>query len=79
MKKVFLHSSIAAIALTIGLTAIPATGYGQSAKFNEFPEKFPKAGDIAPDFTLKTRDGDEFNLAEAVAKQPVVIEFGSYT
>jgi cytochrome oxidase Cu insertion factor (SCO1/SenC/PrrC family) len=79
MKKTFLLSAIAVIVLAIGITAIPAAGFGQSAKFKEFQDNHPKAGDMAPDFTLKTRDGEEFKLSEAVAKQPVVIEFGSYT
>jgi peroxiredoxin len=36
-------------------------------------------GEIAPDFTLETLDGEEFTLSEAYANRPVVIEFGSYT
>ena len=58
---------------------LPLTMSAQSAKFREFPNAQPKAGEMAPDFTLKTLDGEEFQLSEEVAKQPVVIEFGSYT
>jgi hypothetical protein len=47
--------------------------------FEEFPNRIPKAGEMAPDFTLKTLDGDTFTLSEAIADGPVVIEFGSYT
>ena len=58
---------------------VPLMLSAQSAKFDEFPNVQPKAGDMAPDFKLKTVDGEVFQLSEAVAKQPVVIEFGSYT
>ncbi len=61
------------------MAVLPLTLSAQSAKFDEFPNVQPKAGDMAPDFTLKTVDGEDFHLSEAVAQQPVVIEFGSYT
>ena len=67
---------IASVALMV---VLPLTLSAQSAKFDEFPTVEPKAGDMAPDFTLKTVDGEDFQLSEAVAQQPVVIEFGSYT
>jgi hypothetical protein len=39
-----------------------------------------KAGDIAPDFTLKTLDGKEtVTLSDSRGKKPVVLIFGSYT
>jgi len=47
--------------------------------FEGFEDRAPTAGEIAPDFTLKTLDGEEFKLSEAYAKGPVVIEFGSFT
>ena len=47
--------------------------------FEGFEERTPAAGEIAPDFTLKTLEGEEFTLSEAYAKGPVVIEFGSFT
>ncbi len=44
------------------------------------PDKAPKMGDAAPDFTLKTLDGEqEVRLSEELKKQPVVLIFGSYT
>jgi peroxiredoxin len=40
----------------------------------------PKAGQIAPTFSLKAFDGqDEVALAGFRGKQPVVLFFGSYT
>ncbi len=33
----------------------------------------PKAGDIAPDFTLKASDGKEYSLSQFKGKKPVVI------
>jgi hypothetical protein len=47
--------------------------------FAEFPDREPKAGEMAPDFTLKTLDDETFTLSEAYEQGPVVIEFGSFT
>ncbi|MFC1530011.1 hypothetical protein ACFL41_01200 [Gemmatimonadota bacterium] len=47
--------------------------------FAEFPEREPKVGEMAPDFTLKTLENETFTLSEAFAQGPVVIEFGSFT
>ena len=68
---------LALICLAIGLSAADVAA--QSARFEQFVEASPKAGETAPDFTLKTMDGETFTLSEAYAEQPVVIEFGSYT
>ena len=51
----------------------------QSARFDQFAETSPKAGEMAPDLTLMTLDNEPFNLMEAVAEKPLVIEFGSFT
>jgi hypothetical protein len=51
----------------------------QSARFDQFAETSPKAGEMAPDFDLLTLDNDPFNLMEAAAEKPLVIEFGSFT
>jgi len=51
----------------------------QSARFDDFPNTSPKADELAPDFTLQTLEGETFTLSEAYAKQPIVMEFGSYT
>jgi hypothetical protein len=40
----------------------------------------PLVGGLAPDFTLKTRDGkSSFTLASSRGKKPVVLIFGSFT
>lgn len=40
----------------------------------------PTPGRLAPDFTLKTKDGDhEITLAQFRGKRPVVLVFGSFT
>lgn len=44
-----------------------------------FDEMKPAVGDMAIDFTLKTLEEDTFTLSDALAKGPVVIEFGSFT
>ncbi len=49
---------------------------GDVGSFNEGPQ----VGDLAPDFTLKTQDGQKtFNLASFRGNKPVVLTFGSYT
>ena len=63
----------------MGVLLLPASLRAQSAKFDEFPDKEPTAGNVAPDFTLMTVEGEPFTLSEAYAEKPVVIEFGSYT
>ena len=57
----------------------PTTAEAQSARFDEFAKTSPKAGEMAPDFTLLTLDNESFNLMEAAAEKPLVIEFGSFT
>jgi peroxiredoxin len=47
--------------------------------FDNFTRTSPKAGEMAPDFTLLTLDNEPFHLMEAAADKPVVIEFGSFT
>jgi len=43
-------------------------------------DKGPKAGTVAPVFTLKSLDGkEEFDLESFRGKKPVVLFFGSYT
>ena len=40
----------------------------------------PKAGDLAPDFTLYDIEGkDSVTLADFLGEQPVVLVFGSFT
>ena len=57
----------------------PTSGFAQSAKFEQFAETSPMAGEMAPDFTLMTLDNEPFNLLSVVADMPVVVEFGSFT
>jgi cytochrome oxidase Cu insertion factor (SCO1/SenC/PrrC family) len=67
-----------AVALLAFLLAPPAV-FAQSARFEQFTETKPMAGEVAPDFTLETLDGERFTLSEVYSEQPIVIEFGSYT
>lgn len=40
----------------------------------------PKAGDLAPDFTLRDATGEEsVTLSDLRGKRPVVLVFGSFT
>jgi hypothetical protein len=55
-------------------TATPTEPAEEAAE----PE-MPKVGAQAPDFALTTVDGKTVELAEAVARGPVVLVFGSFT
>ena len=61
------------------LALAPTTAQAQSSRFDQFAETSPKAGEMAPDFTLMTLDNEPFNLMEATLEKPLVIEFGSFT
>lgn len=63
--------------LLTGLAA--TTAEAQSARFDQFAETSPKAGEMAPSFSLLTVDNETFDLRTAVADKPLVIEFGSFT
>jgi hypothetical protein len=56
-----------------------STSQAQSARFDEFPQTKPTAGEEAPDFSLMTLEGEPFDLHEAAMEKPVVLEFGSFT
>ena len=74
-----LAPSMCAILLLLGASAFLVPVQGQSARFDEFAETSPKAGEMAPDFTLLTLENESFNLMSVAADMPVVIEFGSFT
>jgi hypothetical protein len=74
-----LVQSLGSALLLLGATAFLAPAQGQSARFDEFAETSPMAGEMAPDFTLLTLENESFNLMSVAADMPVVIEFGSFT
>jgi hypothetical protein len=67
--------AVVVAALLIAPSGAPA----QNSRFEEFTFTPPLVGEVAPDFTLLTVDGESFTLSEAYSVRPVVIEFGSYT
>ena len=73
-------STLAGLLLALmAVIVLPHTAQAQSSRFDQFAETSPKAGEVAPDFTLMTVDNQPFNLKEAAAERPLVIEFGSFT
>jgi hypothetical protein len=74
-----LASFAGSLLLLLGGSAFLAPAHAQSARFDEFAEASPKAGEMAPDFTLLTLDNESFNLMSVAADMPVVVEFGSFT
>jgi hypothetical protein len=67
------------LALAGCLLTIPQVVNAQSARFDNFPTTKPTAGEVAPDFTLMTLEGESFNLHAVAADKPIVLEFGSFT
>lgn len=39
----------------------------------------PNVGDLAPDFTLQSLDGEEVTLSKVVGQKPIVLIFGNFT
>jgi len=80
MKTRYLPHGLLVLLIVLAATLATSAATAQrGGAFQDFPERQPKVGEMAPDFILKTVDGEPFTLSEAFAKQPVVIEFGSYT
>ena len=74
-----MRRTVQTVALAVFLLTIPQVVKAQSARFDNFPNAKPTAGEVAPDFTLMTLEGEAFNLHEFAADKPVVLEFGSFT
>ena len=70
---------IPALCLGVFLLAVPPAVHAQSARFDQFTETTPKAGEMAPEFSLMTLEGQPFDLMEAATERSVVLEFGSFT
>lgn len=49
------------------------------ARFQNFPQTKPALGQPAPQFELRSLEGEVHSLAELLKTKPVVIEFGSFT
>ncbi|MEE9132933.1 MAG: hypothetical protein V3U13_05175 [Gemmatimonadota bacterium] len=64
--------------LTLVILMNPSSLLAQRSSV-DFLATRPMVGDIAPDFTLPTLDGNSFWLKRAYLERPVVIVFGSYT
>ena len=74
MRRSYLPYGLLAVLICLAVTLAVGNAAAQSAKFEQFPEVFPKAGDTAPDFTLKTHDGKAVSLSD-LRGQVVMINF----
>lgn len=65
--------------LALGMNIQPS--YSYDGMFGSPPDMFggPEEGEEAPEFQLKTLDGQPAHLSDYLEKGPVVLEFGSYT
>jgi hypothetical protein len=84
LLRMILGSLLVASACFLGLTLLAAgivalTPRNWEVSPPDFAKEKPAVGEAAPDFILRDPDGRDFHLAAEAAKQPVVIEFGSFT
>ena len=79
MKHLHLIGLIGLV-LAAGAAAQPPGGpTGRPDRFRGYLQAKPALGEAAPDFVLRDVDGRELRLKDLVGKQPIVIEFGSYS
>jgi hypothetical protein len=77
--EVQMRRLLPSVTLLLLLVVLPNAAEAQSARFDTFPDAKPTAGELAPDFTLITLEGETFNLHQVAADRPIVLEFGSFT
>ena len=62
------------------LTSLSSFGANsRMSRFQNFPQTKPAIGQPAPQFELRSLEGEAYSLAELLKSKPVVIEFGSFT
>ena len=73
--------AFAAAGLLVSLAAAQTQRQGPGRSADDMPRQGSlHSGDLAPDFTLKTKEGDRaVKLSSFRGKRPVVLVFGSYT
>ena len=77
----YLHL-IGLFGLAMAAVALPQSPGGPTSRLDRFRgylQAKPALGEAAPDFVLRNLDGKELRLKDFVGKQPIVIEFGSYS
>jgi hypothetical protein len=57
----------------------PAPARPAGSPFERFDTTSPRVGERAPDFALTDVEGKTVKLAEAIARGPVVLVWGSFT
>ena len=68
------------LAATFVAAAFTALAQAQRPARNPRPAIAPAVGDPAPDFKLRTKDGErEVQLSSFKGRRPVVLVFGSFT
>jgi hypothetical protein len=63
----------------VGAAQPPGGPANRPIPFRGYLHAKPALGETAPDFVLRDLDGKELRLKDLVGKQPIVIEFGSYS
>jgi hypothetical protein len=79
MKHLHLIGLIGLATAAVAVAQPPGGQTGRLDRFRGYLQAKPALGDAAPDFVLRDLDGKELCLKGLVGKQPIVIEFGSYS
>lgn len=78
MKRLIL--TFAVVAMTVPFLATDAEAQRRGRRGKQKDENALTVGEMAPDFTLKSLDGDtQTELASFRGEKPVILFFGSYT
>jgi hypothetical protein len=73
----FSSACLAGVALAAWAMGLSAWWWPHAAP--SFAEQPPAVGEAAPDFTLREADGHLFRLREHLGREPVILEFVSFT
>ena len=79
MKHLHLINLVGLAIASVAVAQPPGVPTGRPDRFRGYLQAKPALGEAAPDFVLRDLDGNELSLKDLVGKQPIVIEFGSYS
>jgi hypothetical protein len=79
MNPMRLFGLFGVITAAIGAAQPSGSQTSRLVPFHGYLHAKPALGEAAPDFVLRDLEGKELRIKDVVGKQPIVIEFGSYS
>lgn len=73
------NDSLSEDELKKAFASLGSSSAGRMARYQNFPKSKPAPGQPAPQFELRSLEGETHSLVELLKSKPVVIEFGSFT